>query len=83
MDGLGEAVDRFNSSEPNEAEAPPPEETEGSGDGGGKGHTFHVRKHKNGKHHLTVEGDNGQLVHHSEHESLDEAAEEMKQHGEG
>ena len=81
MDGLGEAVDRWkgSQSEPSE-EAPPPAE-EGSGDGGGKGHTFHIHKHKDGKHHLTVFGDGG-LVHHSEHGSLEEAADELKHHGE-
>ncbi len=82
MDGLGEAVNRWN--EGGGESEPPREEnqTEGSGDGGGKGHTFHVHKHKDGKHHLTVHGDHGQLMHHSEHESLEEAAEEMKNHGE-
>ena len=82
MDGLGEAVSRFNEREPDEAPAHEDGETEGSGHGDAHGHTFHVHKHKDGKHHLTVHGGHGQLTHHSEHESLEEAAEEMKNHGE-
>jgi len=82
MDGLGEAVDRWKGSQSEPSEEAPPPADEGSGDGGGKGHTFHVHHAKDGKHHLTVHGDNGQLVHHSEHGSLEEAAEEMKKHGE-
>ena len=83
MDGLGDAVARFNDHDVDDMPPPKEEEmTEGSGDGGGKGHTFHVHKHKDGKHHLTVHGEGGQMVHHSEHDSLEEAAEEMKKHGE-
>lgn len=79
MEGLGDAVSRYNEEPEKES---PMEEQAPEGEEGGKGHTFHVHKHKNGKHHLTVEGDGGQMVHHSEHDSLEDAAEEMKGHGE-
>ena len=83
FDGLNDAVSRYQeSSEPEPSGEAGTETSKTTGDGNEKGHTFHVRKHKNGKHHLTVMGENGQLVHHSEHDSLDEAAEEMKNHGE-
>jgi hypothetical protein len=82
MDALNEAVGRFNESQSEPPEATGESETETSETTGGKGHSFHIKKHKNGKHHLTVEGENGQLVHHSEHDSLDEAADEAKKHGE-
>jgi hypothetical protein len=85
MDGLGEALGRFNKTLGDEpaggetAESKPPKKAKKGG--GGKGHTFHVHRHTDGTHHLTVHGEDGQLMHHSEHGSLDEAAEEMKAHG--
>lgn len=84
MDGLGEALGRFNKSK--SSENPEENDTDRVGkkepsETSEKGHSFHVHKHKDGTHHLTVHGANGQLVHHSEHGSLEEAAEEMKQHG--
>lgn len=82
VDGLGDALSRFNrSSGPGEVD----DKTEGSDTGKGSksetGHTFHVHKHKDGTHHLAVHGARGQLVHHSEHESLEAAAHEMTKHG--
>ena len=80
-DGLGDAVSRWAGSNDEPMEETGKTESETSSAGDGKGHTFHIHKHKDGKHHLTVHGEHGQLVHHSEHDSLEEAAEEMKQHG--
>ncbi len=80
-EGIGGALGRFNKTlEHNEPEGDEKEE-KSEGGGEGKGHTFHVHKHTDGKHHLTVHGEHGKLMHHSEHESLEEAADEMKQHG--
>ena len=84
MDGLSEALGRFNKS----AEAPENKPDEGKPGSeksktGGKGHSYHVHVHKDGSHHLTAHGKDGQLVHHSVHSSMDQAADMMKQvHGE-
>ncbi len=80
---IGGALGRFNDTlshgepEGDEGKGKPKEH----GGGEGKGHSFHVHKHTDGTHHLTVHGSGG-LTHHSEHPSLQEAADEMKNHGE-
>lgn len=51
------------------------------GGGGHKGHSGHVMRHSNGKHHVTVHDKHGQMVHHSEHNSWKEASDELGQHG--
>jgi VCBS repeat-containing protein len=82
-DGLSDALGRFNKS----ASATNPEANDT--DKAGKdeksetsvhGHHHQVHVHKDGTHHYTVHH-GGQMVHHSEHGSLEEAAEEMKKHG--
>ena len=84
MDNLGEALGRFQSSGGSEPKEEPeaPEMAEKSG-GKHEGHSGHIHKHKNGKHHVTVHDKNGQLTHHSEHGSWNEAAQELGQHGAG
>lgn len=86
MDGLSEALGRFNSSKSEENPVPGDSDKVGKDEKsettkGGEGHMFHIHKHDDGSHHLMVHGHHGQLVHHSEHESLEDAAEEMKKHG--
>lgn len=81
MDGLGAALGRMTENAGEQDSGEPPAKHEKSK--GSKGHSFHVHRHKDGKHHLTVHGEHGQLTHHSEHTSLQEAANEMAQHGEG
>lgn len=81
MEHIGEALGRFNKTlEHNEPEG---DEEKAPKESHGKGHSFHVHKHKDGSHHLTVHGEHGQMIHHSEHPSLEEAADEMKGHGGG
>ena len=85
MDGLGEALSRFNKSAADSPERGADEKKPGSETSkhGGKGHAYHVHVHKNGEHHLTVHGGDGQLVHHSIHKNMAEATDMMKQiHGE-
>lgn len=83
MDGLGEALSRFGKNASSDKE-PGEEHEPAKKSKGGKGHSFHVHRHSDGTHHLTVHGKDGQLMHHSEHGSMDEATEEMKnQAGEG
>jgi hypothetical protein len=83
-DGLGDALSRFNKSEgPGEVD----DATEGADKGKGSksttgGHHYTVHVHKDGTHHLMAHN-GGQLVHHSEHASMEEAAEAMKEHATG
>ena len=80
-DGIGEALGRFNKTiehdEPDGDEAPKEKKHEG---GKGKGHVHTVHIHKDGTHHHMVHH-GGELVHHSEHPSMDEATESMKSFG--
>lgn len=84
MDGLGDALSRFNKNLGGEA----PEEKEHERPGKKKSetsqhaHHYAVHVHSDGTHHLTAHK-GGQLVHHSEHGSMGEAAQAMQQHAEG
>jgi hypothetical protein len=80
---VGELLGRYNKSLTEHNEPEGDESGEKPPVGKDKGHTFHVHKHKDGTHHLSVHGEHGQLVYHSEHPSLEEAADAMKQHGHG
>jgi hypothetical protein len=85
-DGLGEALSRFNSnrsSGPGEVD----DKTLGADKGKGKksvtgGHHYEVHVHKGGTHHLLAHK-GGQLMHHSEHGSMEEAAQAMIHHAGG
>jgi hypothetical protein len=83
IDGLGDALGRFNKAA---GESPQAKEKERPGQKKSEttkhGHSYHVHVHANGEHHLTIHK-GGQLVHHSIHGSMDEAAEAMKQHAAG
>jgi hypothetical protein len=84
VDGLGDALARFNkSSGPGTVDDKTLGNDTGKGSKSETGHTFHVHRHTNGSHHLTVHGKHGQMVHHSEHDSLEAAAQEMTKHGGG
>ena len=80
-DGLGDALARFNSSSPGSDVNDPTlgnDTGKGSKSTTGKGADhFQVHVHKDGTHHLMAHKC-GQLVHHSEHASMEEAAEQMK-----
>lgn len=87
MNGLSDALSRFNKSATDAPEKPADEGKPGSEKSktgkGGKGHSYHVHVHSNGEHHLTVHGKDGQLTHHSIHNNMAQATDMMKQiHGE-
>jgi hypothetical protein len=81
--GLGEAIDRFNSrgGEPSQREEAPAEKPAGKSSGT-HGHVHAIHSHKDGSHHLIVHH-GGQMIHHSEHPSFEEAHAAMKQHAMG
>lgn len=84
MNGLGEALSRFNSASsesPHEKEHEKPghSKDETSKHGGGKYHRAEIHAHKDGSHHLTVHH-GGQMIHHSEHGSVQEATDALHQH---
>lgn len=84
VSGLDDALDRFNkSSGPGTVDEDTRDEGKGKKSATGGGHAFHIHKHTDGSHHLTVHGKHGQLIHHSEHGSMEEAAEAMKAHAAG
>ena len=90
MPGLsGGLKDAFSNYEAGSAETEPQQDNEqdskkiGGGGGGHKGTIGHIHAHSNGKHHVTVHDKNGQLVHHSEHPSWQEASRELGTHGAG
>ncbi len=85
MGGLGAALGRLQERGAGEG-APnkePGDALNKKSSGDHKGHSGHIHRHENGKHHVTVHDKQGQLVHHSEHGSWNEAAQELGQHGAG
>lgn len=79
MDHIKEALGRFNQNMAHEE--PDGDEKPAEHEGGkGHGHVHSVHIHKDGTHHHMVHH-GGQLVHHSEHPSMEEAAESMKSYG--
>jgi hypothetical protein len=83
MEHIGEALGRFNKglsehNEPEGDEKGEKPETKSSA----KGHVHTVHAHKDGSFHHNVHH-GGELVHHSEHPTMDEAAESMKSYGSG
>ena len=87
MEHIGEALGRFNKSLKEGDETAGKPEVGKDKAKGGKGHIHTVHVHKDGSyHHMVHHG--GQMIHHSEHPSLDEAADSMKnfaaeEHAEG